>query len=378
MRIHLDNSSDDSLFRQIAEQVKQLIAAGQLKPGDRLPAVRQLAQDLGINQNTVLRAYLELEQEGITISRRGGGTIITAEADDPSLHLVRQRRLTDSVNSDILHLLSLGYGPDELEAAFYLNLACWREERKGCEEVESAEPGITSDIIHIVGSNDIALEILAGQLKQKTPNTHVKITTTGSLGGLVALQDGRASIASVHLLDEETGVYNYPYAKHILPGRPMAIVHLAGRTQGLIFASENKKHIQSFDDLKRDDVRFVNRQKGSGTRVLFDFELHKHCIAPQQVSGYEKELDTHLAVAAAITRGEADTGLGIEAAARASNLGFLPLFKESFDLVMLIDEFKSRRLAPLLDMVKSQEFRQTIDHLGGYDTSHSGDVKFCN
>jgi len=379
MNIQLDNSSDIPLFRQIAEQAKQLIAGGQLKAGDRLPTVRLLAQELGVNQNTVLRAYLELEQEGVTLSRRGGGTIITAEADDPTLHLVRRRRLTDAVSSDVLRLLSLGYSPEELEAAFYLNLARWREEKKsGATEDKTGEAGVETDVIHIVGSNDLALNILASQLKQKSPETRVEITAAGSLGGLIALQEGRASMAGIHLLDEETGVYNYPYVKHILPGRPMAVIHLAGRIQGLMFTAGNRKHIQSFEDLKRQDIRFINRQKGSGTRVLLDLELNKQGIRPQQVRGYEKELYTHMAVAIAIARGEADTGLGIEAAARASDLGFLPLFNESYDLVMPLEEYNSQRLAPLLDMVKSQDFKEIISHVGGYDTSCTGNVTFCN
>ncbi len=176
-----------------------------------------------------------------------------------------------------------------------------------------------------MASHDLALNMLVSRLRQKNPEVKIDVTYAGSLGGLIALQEGRADLAGIHLLDAETGEYNYPYVKHLLPGREMAIVHLAYRIQGLMFAAGNPKRIKGLADLRRPDVTLINRQKGSGTRILLDQELRKLGITPSDVKGYTHEVDTHLAVARGIAEGKADVGLGIEAAARASHIDFLPL-----------------------------------------------------
>lgn len=374
----IDQHSTTPLYRQIADHVRQLIATERLKPGDHLPAVRQLARSLGINQNTVVRAYVELEQEKIIVSRRGGGTIVVKRMDDPALMASRQRRLSDIISDDIVKVLSLGYSPEEAEAAFYLHLARWREERQhSADQPEAAVKETTGkDIIRIVGSHDLALNILVELVKKHDNDREIQVTNAGSLGGLIALQEERAHLAGIHLLDEETGEYNYPYVKRILPGREVAIVHLAYRIQGLMFARNNPKNIQGIRDLVRKDITFVNRQKGAGTRVLLDIQMRQLGIQPKDVKGYENEMDTHLAVGAAIARREADVALGIEAAARSCDLDFLPLFRERYDLVMMREDYRGQLLAPLLATVVSEEFREVVDKVGGYDTSQTGSVSY--
>ncbi|MFC2000046.1 substrate-binding domain-containing protein [Chloroflexota bacterium] len=379
IEIQPDQRPETPLYKQIAEQVRQLIATSRLKPGERLPAVRQLANSLDISPGTVVRAYLELEQEQIVVSRRGGGTIVTAKANDPGLMLLRQRRLNNLVGRNILEMLSLGYSPEELETAFFLHLARWREEHRSKTAVSDNRLSHidTRNTIVISGSHDIALFLLVGQLREKTPEINIEINNAGSLGGLIALQEKRADLAGIHLLDEETGEYNYPYVKHILPGREVAIVHLAYRIQGLMFEAGNPKQIQGIEDLSRPDITMVNRQQGSGTRVLLDFKLRQIGITPSEVKGYERETDTHLEVATAIAGSEADVGLGIEAAANACSLGFLPIFREKYDLVVPIANYRSRLLAPLLETIASEEFRKVVNNAGGYDTSQTGAVTFC-
>lgn len=366
------------MYRQISDHVRQLIATERLKPGDHLPAVRQLAYSLGINQNTVVRAYLELEQEKVVISRRGGGTIVTMNPDDPSIIATRQRRLSDIVNDDIVKVLSFGYSPEDLEAAFYLHLARWREERKGITELPKEVIEINKKLgtIHIVGSHDLALNILVEMLKHNNKGLEIVVTHAGSLGGLIALQEERADLAGIHLMDEETGEYNYPYVKRVLPGRAVAIVHLAYRIQGFMYVRGNPKGIRGFSDLKRPDITFVNRQKGAGTRVLLDINLRRLDIHPHEINGYKREMDTHLAVGTAIDRGEADVALGIEAAARRCNLDFLPLVRERYDLVMPKSAYRSKLFAPLLSTIISDEFREVVNKTGGYDTSQTGTVTF--
>jgi molybdate-binding protein/DNA-binding transcriptional regulator YhcF (GntR family) len=374
----LDQHSEIPLYRQISDQVRQLIATERLKPGDHLPAVRQLAQYIGVNQNTVIRAYGELEQERVVVSRRGGGTIVAKDKDDPSFIAARQKHLSEIVSDDIVKDLSLGYSPEEVEAAFYLHLARWREERRWLVEVpqDVTEIKKKTKTIHIVGSHDLALNILVDMMKHRTPDIEIEVTHAGSLGGLIALQEGRAHLAGIHLLDEETGEYNYPYVKRVLPGREVAIVHLAYRIQGLMYARGNPKNIKGILDLKRPDIVFVNRQKGAGTRVLLDIQIRQLGIHPHEIKGYDREMDTHLAVGMAISHGEADVALGIEAAARSCKLDFLPLFRERYDLVMPRDNYRSELCAPFLSTVISDEFREVVNKVGGYDTSQTGTVTF--
>ncbi|MBM4463457.1 MAG: GntR family transcriptional regulator [Chloroflexi bacterium] len=378
--IHLDDSSQTPLYKQIVQQVKQLVATAELQPGGRLPTVRELARSLHVSPGTVVKAYLELEQERIIASRRGRGTLVSAGADDPRVLKMRQERLSNLVSSHILEALSLGYRPEEIGAAFSLHLARWCEERQSeAATSRSRKTKVdTRSTIAIVGSHDLALNLLVNQLQLETPDTGVEVSYAGSLGGLIALQEERADLAGIHLLDEETGEYNYPYVKHILPGREVAIVHLAYRIQGLMFASINPKQIRGIEDLRRPDVALANRQKGSGTRVLLDLKLRQQGIVPSEVKGYEHELDTHLAVATAIARGEADVGLGIEAAARQCSTGFLPLLRERYDLVIPVANYRSRLLSPLLQIVASHDFRKVVTDAGGYDASQMGATTFYN
>ena len=372
--LQIDQHSKDPLHLQIAAQVRQLIATEKLKPGDHLPPVRQLAISLNVNQNTILRAYLLLEQERVIVARRRGGTVVTARADDPKILLERQRRLSDVVSNDILKALSMGYSPEDIEATFYLQLARWREER----QVAVEKPAIIEDkdTIRIVGSDDMALTILVDLVKKRDDKIKIQVTHAGSLGGLIAIQEERAHLAGIHLLDEETGEYNYPYVKRVLPGREVAIVHLAYRIQGLMFASGNPRQIKGIADLQRPDITFVNRQKGAGTRVLLDIHLHQLGIPSSRIKGYERELDTHLAVGLSIAHGEADVALGIEAAARSCNLDFLPLFRERYDLVIPIANYRSEILSPILSTVISDEFKAVVNKAGGYDTSQTGATSF--
>jgi putative molybdopterin biosynthesis protein len=156
----------------------------------------------------------------------------------------------------------------------------------------------------------------------------------------------------------------------------VAVVHLVYRIQGLMMARGNPKKIGGIADLKRADITFVNRQEGSGTRVLLDIQLRQLGINPREIKGYEREMETHLAVGLSITRGEADAALGIEAAARSCDLDFLPLFRERYDLVMPIASYRSKLLAPLLEMVVSEEFKEVVNKAGGYDTSQTGTTAF--
>jgi molybdate-binding protein/DNA-binding transcriptional regulator YhcF (GntR family) len=377
--ILMDQTANLPIYLQIVDQIRQQVATKTLKPGDHLLTIRKLAEKLDLSPGTIMRAYTELEREGIVVTRHGGGTIVSVPADDPRLAVLRQSRLSNMVNSNIIQALSLGYSPEELDAAFHTHLSRWREERKS--PLDSLRPSTTNTAntgaLLIVGSHDLALNMLVTKLRERKPELNIEVTYAGSLGGLIALQENRAHLAGIHLLDEETGEYNYPYVRHVLPGREMAIIHLAYRIQGLMFAKTNPKQIQGIEDLTQREIKFINRQKGSGTRVLLDLELRKHGISPFDVNGYENELDTHVAVATSIAHGEADCGLGIQAAACACDLGFIPLFRERYDLVIPDEHFRSALLLPLINMISSSEFRNLISHVEGYDSTQIGTTTFC-
>jgi len=362
-------------YLQIVQQVKLHVAAGRLRPGEQLPAVRELARRLNLNPSTVARAYGELERERVITTRRGGGSIVAARPDDRQLSSVRENRLAAVLGDSILQALSLGYEPEEIEAMFALQLARWREERRRpaelAEERLAAQPG---QKIVFVGSHDLTIDLLASLLRQAFPDVALSVTISGSLGGLVSLGRGEAHVAGAHLLDVDTGDYNVPYVVHLLPGRNVVLITLAERIQGLMTAPGNPKGVQSLSDLARPDVVFVNRQPGSGTRVLLDHQLRSIGLSQSGVQGYDREEDTHLAVAAAVANGQADVGLGIYAAARAAGLDFVPLLKERYDLVTLQEWFDERPIQSMVQVINSDDFRNTVAAMGGYDVAKTGQV----
>jgi putative molybdopterin biosynthesis protein len=241
---------------------------------------------------------------------------------------------------------------------------------------------IDRTIVHI-GSHDLTLDLLAQHLAEMTSDSPTPDRSAqrrfvsahaGSLGGLIALRRGEAHLAGSHLLDPETGEYNFAYIKQYLPDVPVVVVTLLRREQGLIVAKGNPQNIASLKDLARPDVRFVNRQRGAGTRVLLDYRLKELGIAAESVHGYQREEYTHLAVAAAVQSGVADCGLGVRAAARALDLDFVSVEWERYDLVIPQQFYASELLQPLLTLIRGESFRKVVAELEGYDSSEMGNV----
>jgi putative molybdopterin biosynthesis protein len=218
-----------------------------------------------------------------------------------------------------------------------------------------------------IGSHDPVLDLAASLLRARDPELTLVSGPVGSLGGLVALRDGLCHVAGCHLLDPETGEYTLPWIRRVLGDRPVEVVRLVHREQGLIVAAGNPGGVSGLEDLVR--LRYVNRQRGAGTRVLLDHELARRGIAASAVDGYEREEPTHLAVAAAVAAGRADAGLGVMAAARAFGLGFVPVAREPFDLVMAPGE---PAVAPLLALLEDEDFRAQVEAMGGYSVEETG------
>ena len=226
-----------------------------------------------------------------------------------------------------------------------------------------------------IGSHDNALDVLGNYLRKKHPEYSLSSAHVGSMGGLLALKLGEAHLAGTHLLDEETGEYNVSYIKKVLPDTKIVLVNLVYRTQGFIVPKGNPKGIHGFEDLKRKDVVFVNRQAGAGTRLLTDLHLKKLWIDPGTVNGYYHEEFTHMAVAAAVLSGAADTGLAVLSAAQALDLDFVPVAQERYDLAILLDFYDTPMMQALLGIIRDdKEFRERIVSMGGYGVSEMGTV----
>jgi putative molybdopterin biosynthesis protein len=238
-------------------------------------------------------------------------------------------------------------------------------------EIRRPQEEIENTIVSI-GSHDLSQDILNSLLHKHYPGTRLSSAHVGSLGGLIALKRSEAHIAGTHLLDEATGKYNVSYIKTVLPGQKTMLLNLVFRQQGLMVAKGNPKRILALEDLLRPEVSFVNRQAGSGTRVLLDYKLKQAGLDAKRVSGYEREEFSHTGVAATIASGAADVGLGILAAARALGLDFLPLLKEEYDLAIPLQVYQSQLLVPLLSIIRSPEFKRMLESLGGYETTETG------
>ena len=235
--------------------------------------------------------------------------------------------------------------------------------------------GEIENTIVCIGSHDNALDVLGNFLKKRHPAFSLSSAHVGSMGGLLALKRGEAHLAGTHLLDERTGEYNVGDIDRILPGVPLVLVNLVHRTQGFIVPRGNPKGIEGFADLARKDVVFVNRQAGAGTRLLTDMYLKKFNIDPKDVNGYIHEEYTHMAVAAAVLSGAADTGLAVLSAAQALGLDFLPVAQERYDLAIPQRFLDTPMLQALLGIIRNdQEFRGRLVAMGGYDLGDMGRV----
>ncbi|MBF0559140.1 MAG: molybdopterin biosynthesis protein [Nitrospirae bacterium] len=236
---------------------------------------------------------------------------------------------------------------------------------------------VISKTIVCIGSHDNTLDILANNIKKKYPKYSLSSAHVGSMGGLMALSRGEAHLAGTHLLDEITGEYNISFIKRFLPGKKIVLINLVYRQQGFLLKKGNPKKILGFDDLLRDDVVFINRQTGSGTRLLLDKCLKEQKIESSLIKGYERDEYTHMAVASAVLSGLADTGLGIYSSAKALNLDFLPLASERYDLAVPLEFMDMETMQPILKTIREdQEFRDIVQSMGGYDTRDMGKVIF--
>jgi putative molybdopterin biosynthesis protein len=302
---------------------------------------RRLPSKLGVEEFVRVRVGRVGERVVATPLSRGAGIITSLTRADA---IIRIPRLIEGVEEG-----------EETEAELLV----------GKEAIENS--------VVVIGSHDLALDFLANWVRREDSSLNLSSNHVGSLEGIVALKKGYAHMAGSHLLDPATGEYNIPYIHKYLSGVGVKVIHLAYRQQGFILPQGNPQGIRALSDLARDNIRFINRQRGSGTRVLLDYLLEREGIDTARIKGYGEEEITHLGVAVAIESGRADVGLGIYGAAKALGLDFVPLEQEQYDLIIPQAFFDDPPVQKVIGVLRSEEFRAQIEALGGYDPSRMGE-----
>ncbi|MDD6816219.1 MAG: molybdopterin biosynthesis protein [Firmicutes bacterium] len=250
---------------------------------------------------------------------------------------------------------------------------------EGCEAGEAVEVCLYKDLEEIentlvsIGSHDLILDLIGDRMAAGNGGFHMSSTHVGSMGGLMALQRRETTIAPTHLLNEADGVYNTAILRQMFPEGTMALIKGVDRMQGIMVKKGNPLGIKGIEDLIR--VRYVNRQRGAGTRVLLDYMLKQAGIRPEDIDGYEKEAATHMAVAALVASDEIDAGMGVQSAASAMGLDFIEVGPEEYDFAIYREDLKLPQVQAFLEILKSREFHEKLKEMGGYGWRQAGHIE---
>jgi molybdate-binding protein len=320
-----------------------------------------------------------------TLTRLSGDDQLRAIADQSRLSILRELMAAPATISQLgakrgKHPAWIRHHVKVLEAAGLVTLVETRTVRNYTEKYYGASSPaflleqvvraeVTDAPVVVFASHDFALGLLASGAEE---GHRPVIGVSGSLDNLIALRRGLADAAGCHLLDVPSGEYNLPYVRHLFPDRPVSVFTVAHREQGLITAPGNPLGLREVADLARTGLRFVNRNRGSGTRLWLDVNLHREGIEPDAIAGYGTEVETHSEAASAVAGGTADVALGVQAAAEAEGLGFVPLFRERYDLVVHKDRLGEPEVSRLLERLQSRPFRREAGRLRGYDMDEAG------
>ncbi len=308
------------------------------------------------------------------------------EEEDLIVEAISSKKIVSSLKSRELARVNLGYVDDKLVATPLSSgagvtmslvkadgIAIIPQNLEGVEAGDKVNVRLLKPLSQIkrtlvsIGSHDIIMDILGDMM-------HLTSGHVGSMGGILAMKRGECHIAPIHLLDLETGEYNISYVKRYFPGQKMAIIKGVKRHQGFIVEKGNPKGIKDFSDLLREDVIYVNRQRGAGTRILLDYYLNKENIDPTNIKGYDREMTTHMAVATAVKTGSATVGLGIYSAAKASDLDFIDIAYEDYDFLLPYELLEDERVKKFIRTLKSKEFKERVEALGGYGFENIGEI----
>ena len=370
-------AGESYVYLEVAEAMRRLIVSGELPAGERLPSVRAMSERWRCTPNTVSRAYSLLAREGLLSAHRGGGTRVTWQAGrqgETTSPEYQWASLVNRAESYLLDALNQGHTAAHAEAALAAAIARLQELRRPPSTAIRADVSgaAVRGEVRFTGSHDLSVELLARFLSEQEPAVCLSTDFVGSLGGLMALARGETDIAGSHLWDKQTGTYNVAFVQRMLPNQTIVLLNLVHRMQGLIVPHGNPQGLASISDLGEPGVVLVNRQPGSGTRVWLDTHLKAAGLSSDLIAGYDHEEATHMGVARAVSEGRATVGLGIAPAATAYDLGFVPLGKERYDLVVPFEIWESPTLQALRSVVCSSSFQDAVKALGGYDVSDTG------
>ncbi len=360
---------ESPLYEQIAEAVRQEILRGGVQPGEKLPSVRRMAEVWKCTPGTVQRAYAELTSQGLVEGRPGQGTRVKGLPPEGEAVALRRATLLHRVEGFLLETMSTGYQLNEVEEALRMALDRWRS-------VALAPEAASEDVLRFAGSHDPVVTLLAERFPDLAAGMILRVRFVGSLGGLIKLAQGEVDIAGCHLWDQESDTYNTPFVRRLLPGRRVALLTLAHRRLGLIVPPGNPAGLAEVKDLTRPGLRFVSRQRGAGTRIWLEAQLQRQGIHLKQITRYKEEALTHSDVARLIAAGEADVGVGVEAAAVGLGLDFVPLTQERYDLVIPNFVWKRPPVQAFVAWLRSGAAKELIMGLSGYDTCETGKVSW--
>jgi putative molybdopterin biosynthesis protein len=226
----------------------------------------------------------------------------------------------------------------------------------------------------IISGQELTLDMLAKRIEKRLPSSNILRAYQGSLTSLVKMYQGEGSIVSLHLFDGETGTYNVPYVKRILVGQPCIMINLLARNIGFYVQKGNPKKIKTWADISQSSIRFINREKGSGIRVLVDEQLRIQKLNKDDISGYEWEESNHLGVATQVANGKADVGVGSEKVSQIVNVDFIPIMEEQYDLVLLKNKENEELIEVIKEILQSEDFHNELKAIGGYDITKTGQI----
>jgi putative molybdopterin biosynthesis protein len=300
---------------------------------------QDVADTLNIAKNTVYELVKRGELNSYTIGRKMRFT-----ADDVEEYIKKSKKIQKNEKD-----------PDDIQ-------------EPGYDEFTPSNPGF------IISGQDIMLDVLSSCIDQQGGGLCLR-SYIGSYDSLVNLYKGRVNVASSHLWDGDTGEYNVPYVKRLLPGIPAVIIHLTCRTQGFYVKKGNPLDIRGWEDIMRDDITIINREKGAGSRVLLDEHLRLMGVVTKDISGYGRESHSHLTVATTVARGGADLAVGdMKMIRQVSGIDFIPLQKERYELVVKEEDMGTKQVDVMLQIIRSREFRQEFSNVDGYDTKDMGKI----
>lgn len=312
---------------------------------------QEVADILKIAKNTVYELIKRGELNAYRVGRK-----VRVDMQDVEEYKTSQKKISSKK--------AISFHPEMTVPALPVNELTW-------DEIQQSPPSRG----FVLCGQDIMLDILSRYMEVHPNGTQTFRSYTGSYNGLYALYHGNVQVATAHLWDGDSGQYNIPYVRRMLPGIPTVIVHLACRMQGFYVSKNNPKKIKDWEDLRRNDITMINREKGCGTRILLDEHLRLLGIPGSSIPGYSRECVSHLAAASTIARGGADIAIGNEKTSlQVQGIDFIPLQKERFELVIRKEDLQKKNFQALLEIIRSEDFKLELFGIGGYDLSETGKI----